>query len=114
MCDADDGPSACHETWRTARKEHDCYACGEVIRRGDRYHFTSGIWDGYPGSFKHCARCWKMFQWILGWSDAEAVRYDLGCGEVAENPPDDVAALAFMTADEAQVLAATTHRRETP
>ncbi len=29
----------------------------------------------------------------------------LGCGEVWEDPPEDVASLAFLTSDEAQALA---------
>ena len=52
-----DGPEAYRETVRKARKEHRCYACGETIRRGDRYRYTSGVWDGRGESFRHCLQC---------------------------------------------------------
>ena len=113
MCDGDPADAA-SDRWRKARKPHRCCACGETIRPGDHYHFTSGVWDGYPDSFKHCARCYRIWEKVLDRADhGDAVRYDLGCDEEWRDPPDDVAALAFMTADEAQALAATTHRRET-
>jgi hypothetical protein len=105
MCDGD-APSASSDRWRTARKEHQCCGCGETIRRGDRYHFTSGIWDGEPASFKHCARCYAMWEALVDRADArEVVRYDLSCDDEWRDPPDDVAALAFMTPDEGQTLA---------
>ena len=59
-CDCD--PPACFtEVWRRARKEHQCYECGDAIRPGDRYVHASGIWDGHPDSFKTCEPCslWK-------------------------------------------------------
>jgi hypothetical protein len=35
---------------------------------------------------------------------AEAVAWDLNCGEVWEEPPDKIARLAFLTREEAQAL----------
>ena len=52
-----DGPSAFVQTERRARKEHSCYACQETIRRGDRYRYMSGVWDGRGASYRHCLRC---------------------------------------------------------
>lgn len=93
--------------WRRARKEHKCYACREMIRRGDRYHFTAGVQDGFY-AIKHCARCWWMGQEILE-AGAETWQFDLRCGVSWEEafegePPSDVAALAFLTPDEAQAM----------
>lgn len=101
MCDVADGPTVSDERWRKARIEHRCFACGEGIRPGDLYHVLSGKWDGRWERYKHCARCWSMFA-LLAAETCEPVDLSLDCGEVWENPPDDVAALAFMTPDEAQ------------
>lgn len=92
MCDLDEenGPSASSEAWRNARKSHRCHACHETIRAGDRYHVLSGIWDGSAHTFKHCARCWTMLEEL-----PDGAQLDLNCGEIWENPPEHVAALAF-------------------
>ncbi len=92
MCDLDDenGPTASKEVWQNARKPHKCHACKETIRVGDRYHVLSGIWDGTPRSFKHCARCWTMLEEL-----PEGAQLDLNCGQIWESPPDHIAALAF-------------------
>ncbi len=107
MCDRfADGPSAWSEKWRVARAEHKCCACHETIRPGDRYHFVSGIWDGSPDSFKHCARCWHLL--LLLEERTEGVALRLNCGELwrdnfgAETEP---AHLAFLTPEEGQALA---------
>lgn len=107
-----EGPDAYKESWRKANKEHKCCACGEAIRKGDRYHYVSGIWDGEPSWFKHCARCWLMYEAIVGNSDhgdEGQVVLTLDCGmsweEVFdEPPPPKVAALAFLTPEEGQQL----------
>jgi hypothetical protein len=99
MCD-DDGDRAVFqtETWRTARIFHECYACREVITPGDRYHHTTGKWDGRFTVFKHCARCRKMCEalWEAG---ARWVDYSLDCGaiwtDVFGNMPASVEGLAF-------------------
>jgi hypothetical protein len=91
--------------WRRARKEHRCFACRETIRPGDRYHFTAQKYDDFD-VFKHCARCWAMIGAILH-AGAGSVQWDLNCGTPWEEaferePPPEVAALAFLTPDEAQ------------
>lgn len=107
MCDLDvEGPSCQTLTWRRARKHHKCCACGEQVRPGDRYHVYSGIWDGQPETYKHCARCWSLLEVLSGEVDGP-VQLDLNCGQrwqdaFDEDQPDDVAALAFLTRDEAQ------------
>lgn len=42
---------------RTASKEHRCLECREPIRPGQRYEFTSGIFEGDPFSQKICLFC---------------------------------------------------------
>jgi hypothetical protein len=112
MCDdRADAPEAWRETIRRARKSHHCCACKEVILPGDRYHYSSGVWDGSGGDFKHCLRCWKMFlalQNAMDDVDGGGVEITLDCGEnwldTIGDLPEDVAALAFMTRAEMQVL----------
>lgn len=66
-------------TVRTARKDHRCYECHEVIPKGSRYEYASGIWDGSPSAFKTCLSCVEIRNhfgcegWIYGqlWSDLE-------------------------------------------
>ena len=106
VCDAiADAPDAWRETWRRARKRHTCCACREAIRPGDRYHYSSGIWDGSPGHFKHCARCWEVFLLISNDAD-DPVDLLLDCGSTWPEVfgTAQPAHLAFMTADEAQEL----------
>lgn len=108
MCDGE-RPSAWSETWRTARKEHRCCSCNERIRAGQRYHYCGGVWDGTGASYKHCARCWTLFHALVNYSGEESVDLLLDCGETwdslyGEPPPEELAALAFLTPAEAQEL----------
>jgi hypothetical protein len=58
MCYCDFEPAdAYRETDRRARKEHRCYECSSVIRRGETYRYMSGVWDGCPGSYAWCSDC---------------------------------------------------------
>jgi hypothetical protein len=106
VCDYDDTGYEITREWRRARKPHACFACGETVRVGDRYHVVIDVSDGLR-VYRHDARCWSIIEalWSAG---AEAVMWDLNCGESWEENfgdlPDDVAALAFMTPDEAQAL----------
>jgi len=106
MCDDEDGPEAYQEFVRRARKAHRCYACRETIPRGDYYQYSSGIWDGEPGSYRHCLRCAQMLAALTELSKA-SVRLDLNCGVSFEAafdrpPPPELAALAFATREEMQ------------
>ena len=47
-------------TTRKASKEHRCYECKGIIRRGEIYEIESGIDDG-PFAYKMCAQCRVMF-----------------------------------------------------
>jgi hypothetical protein len=107
MCDSDESSDYSSKAFRRARKEHKCVACPNRILPGHRYHVsTVGMRGEGPESFKHCMRCWAICKalWKAG---ADYVQYDLDCGERWEENfgelPADVAALAFMTPDEAQM-----------
>jgi hypothetical protein len=53
-----DGDSQCSQTTeRRARKAHRCDECGDEIKAGDRYRFSSGIADREPWDFKSCLLC---------------------------------------------------------
>lgn len=98
------------DAWRQARRAHKCCACSEGIRPGDRYHYASWVHDGRAGSFKHCARCWAIFLALT--DQIEVVDPRLACDTTWEDafyepPPPEVAALAFVSRDEAQGLAPT-------
>lgn len=43
--------------YRKARKQHECFECGDPIEVGEKYEYVSGIWDGKPDSFKVCLAC---------------------------------------------------------
>jgi hypothetical protein len=105
MCEEwDCGPDAYSEKWRKARKEHQCCACHETIGAGHRYHYLSGIWEGEPEEFKHCARCWKIYELLVDRAREQgndvAPSLLLDCGTVWKDPPDEIAALAFVTQGE--------------
>jgi len=62
---------------RTARKEHQCYECREVIPIGAIYEYASGVWDRQPSSYKTCLSCVEIRNhfacdgWLFGqvWQD---------------------------------------------
>lgn len=110
MCDGEaDVPSVWRSEWRRARLQHRCVGCSETILKGDRYHYCWGVYDGHPEHFKHCARCWVVY----GYADSRMREYGmlaslaLDCGDIWDDPPVEVAELAFMTHKEIQELAAT-------
>jgi hypothetical protein len=84
-----------------ARVEHRCVACRNAIRPDDLYVRTAQGAEGSVQTFKHCLRCWQMLKAVTHHT-GEGARFDLNCGEVWENPPEHIAALAFLTPDEAQ------------
>jgi len=97
------------ESTRKARKEHECDACDDKIRVGDKYVHVFIVFQGDHETIKRCARCQAIHmhlrQECQGQGMWPAERLD--CGEEYEEhwgkaPPDEIAALAFMTADEMQ------------
>lgn len=97
---------------RRARKEHDCCACHQTIRKGDRYVYVSSVYDGAVYTYKRCLRCEAMHSHLARKMAADGETYEfpdeeLNCGHTYEErwetpPPPELVALAFMTPDEAQ------------
>ena len=45
----------------TARKEHQCCECPTVIKKGERYVRSSGLWEDDFLEFKQCQNCADIF-----------------------------------------------------
>lgn len=65
MCDCE-APQVCSTMERKARTSHQCCECGEAISSGERYEYTSGVWDNRGASFKTCRRCAGVRNWFVG------------------------------------------------
>lgn len=108
MCDtADYTYAAQNKRHPVARKEHVCCACKETIRVGDRYQYTACVGGDYGFEhYKHCLRCAKMLDAVRDKRPYDAIAWGLDCGEDWKDTigelPEEVAALAFLTADMAQ------------
>ena len=96
------------ERTRTANKPHTCCACGETIAKGHVYWRIGVVWQGEPEEYKRCLKCQAMHEHLRTldpgemWPDEQ-----LACGldyeqEWGEPPPPEVAALSFMSQEEAQ------------
>lgn len=111
MCNEADYCYAVQESVRRkARKPHECCACHEPILPGHVYVRSFAVPPAHQlesaESYKHCLRCWEILKRIQKERPGDAIAWRLDCGEywidAIGELPDDVAALAFMTADEAQ------------
>lgn len=113
MCEeADYAYAHVDENHRKARIGHVCCACKETIRKGDVYRVTRAISkcgsDHSYEHYKHCLRCATMLDAIMEARKGEnvAIAWQLDCGEDWKDTigelPEEVAALAFMSADDAQ------------
>tara|TARA_R110001606_G_scaffold71219_1_gene162927 strand:- start:17416 stop:17778 length:363 start_codon:yes stop_codon:yes gene_type:complete len=72
-------PSAFRSVVRKARKVHKCCECHEVINIGDRYQYSSGVWDGEPNDYKQCLGCGEIFDAITKKRNEDSY-YDTDCG----------------------------------
>lgn len=100
-----DSCSVFEESWRTAKKDHKCSACREVIRPGQRYHYTFSVFDGDSDVNKRCERCQIIFAHLSARIRKEGDAEEfcdaaLNCGHTyverwEEAPPEWLAALAF-------------------
>jgi hypothetical protein len=98
---------------RKASKAHACSACRDTIPAGHQYHAITIVDDGDVYTYKRClrceqihahlaARCRALKDWSHHWPDEE-----LNCGHSYEErwgeaPPEEIAALAFVTPEEMQ------------
>ena len=113
MCDlADDMCDVWDGRWIRARKERPCMACSMKIVPGSVYHRQDSLYDGSWTRWSHCARCWKIVERLIADSDEPiAIDPNLNCGEIWDDPPEDIAALAFMLPAE---IAAEAERMKCP
>lgn len=104
---------------RRARKEHTCCACRISIKPGHLYQIDKALFDGYWETWKRCGRCVAIYNHLAekmtgarnaGLRDREEyIEVALNCGhtyqaEWGEEPPPEIANLAFLNADEASNL----------
>lgn len=95
-----------------ARKLHRCAACDEPIAPG---HLYARVFILDPAGYEHpasivkrCLRCQKIHLTLRQLNDSdEWPDEELDCGETFEEhhrcaPPEELAALAFLTQEEAQ------------
>lgn len=90
-----------------ARAEHQCTACSRLILPGHTYSLTTLKCDGEIHRHKRCGACELIYRHLvkIGAGDMRPME-NLDCGldyeeEWGDEPPDEVAALAFMTDEEA-------------
>lgn len=103
------------ETSVRAAKDHTCSACKETIRRADFYVLHKILGDDSWTTVRRCLRCDAMYQALdakikVATDHEEAADIRLNCGHEykkrwGEEPPPELARLAFMTADEMQAEA---------
>ena len=111
----DDGPAGVYrELERKANKDHRCSACCQGILKGHRYFSIGILFDGSWSSLKRCLRCQALHIHLRKKCREERDEYGttwpdewLACGHSYadawdEDPPDDIAGLAFMTSADMQ------------
>lgn len=62
-CDYDP-PSVFSSKTVKARKPHRCDECPRIIKPGESYLYTFGVWDGYASSWNTCADCTEIQRWV--------------------------------------------------
>lgn len=83
MCEfdhLDEGGTLLSEGKRRARKPHRCAECWRTIVPGERYHYTVAIFDGALHTWKCCAHCFVVSDWLVyqcGGFIFEGVRNDV-------------------------------------
>lgn len=102
------------ETTKRARKQHECSACHEPIERGHLYVLHKILFDGDWETVRRCLRCDVMYHALSRklhdeTDGEEAADIRLNCGHEykkrwGEEPPPELAMLAFLTPTEAQEL----------
>ncbi|MBQ7607926.1 MAG: hypothetical protein IJU76_08150 [Desulfovibrionaceae bacterium] len=61
----------CKAEMHTARKEHHCYECGRIIKKGEKYEYARGVWEGDFSTNKTCLDCLSLrntyfCSWLFG------------------------------------------------
>lgn len=106
--------SVYNEVFRKARVEHRCGACHERIPVGHLYCNIAAIYDGSASTIKRCLRCQRIHEHLRAIADPFDMIWPderLDCGAEywdhwGKHPPPEIAALAFVTAEELQTRGA--------
>jgi hypothetical protein len=92
---------------RKARKEHVCSACKLAIKPGDYYAAVFIVFDGSTQTYKRCGACHTTHEHLRKLCEPIGMwpKEDLSCGldyaeEWGDEPPDEIAALPLLSADE--------------
>ncbi len=100
------------ETVRKARKEHECSACRLPIRPGDYYCAVFIVFDHRSRFVRRCGACQTTHLHLRELGDGDMWPDErLNCGldyedEWNDEPPEDIAALPLLSADERGALLA--------
>jgi hypothetical protein len=96
-----------NETVRKARKTHACSACRSPILPGHYYASVFIVFDGDADTVKRCGSCQTTHLHLrkLGNEHGMWPNEKLNCGksyddEWGEDPPEEIASLPFLSADE--------------
>lgn len=81
MCFSGEPPECSTEKIRKSRKEHQCFECGRVIIKGEKYKYVSGVWNREAQSFKTCLDCLDLK------SEIERIELAHGCSLNEASPP---------------------------
>lgn len=97
-----------------ARKEHACSACRAKILPGHYYSRVFCVFEGEAETFRRCGSCEVTYRHLTELCrhhpDGDiAPLFDLSCGkdyaeEWGDEPPDEIARLPFLSADERSAL----------
>jgi hypothetical protein len=100
-CDYDP-PTFYERSTPTARKQHKCYECADVIDPGEKYERAVGLWEGYFSEFKTCQACVDIRQWVknnvpcLCWSHGNTIEdCREAVDEAAYRAPEETVGLRF-------------------
>lgn len=64
FCDYDAPSQYTRTPVKAAKKEHECDECRRTIQPGEAYEHVWGIWDGQSDTFKTCAQCLALKEWV--------------------------------------------------
>lgn len=65
MCAVDyDVADVYHEENRKSRKEHICSECQRIIKKGENYRYTFGVWEKQVSTFRTCSNCLVPQDWL--------------------------------------------------
>jgi hypothetical protein len=79
---------------RKARKVHKCLECKVQINPGDRYWYSSGIFDHEPFSEKRCGECHDLYNFLWALPETDCIDTNLhehlvDCDYIACQPHDE-------------------------